>query len=325
MLASPSIADSVVEPLLQAEEGAVVTGQPCTSCNLDTFSTSTYSARPAKIQFTLDVLVMTRDDAEDNPLLFDALTAEPLLRPDQLTSGAEPGIRVGVIFFDEQGGRDLEFSYLGIDRFGEPKSRQSNNGIIFPFFSGVPAVPQNQYTVAYFSELDSGEVNVRQRLGERVSVLAGLRLLELNERFNVESGGGAFRSDIDNDLYGFQLGGDIHLANVRRSLVFATAKAGVYYNNADISATATNPATGGIIQFIDDEDEVAFVGDLTVGILVPMGPQADLRIGYEGLFLDGVGIAPDQSDNFSIFTGAGTIDQTTLIYHGGFIGFDLFW
>ncbi len=100
-------------------------------------------------------------------------------------------------------------------------------------------------------------------------------------------------------------------------------KAGVYYNNADVAATADGPR--GPISFIDDEDTAAFVGDVAVGMLVPMGPSADLRLGYQGLFLDGVGLAPDQSDNFSLFTSSGSLDEASVYYHGGFIGVDLFW
>ena len=99
--------------------------------------------------------------------------------------------------------------------------------------------------------------------------------------------------------------------------------AGVYYNNADVHARASGPR-GQPIEFIDDEDVAAFVGDVVVGLLIPMGPRADLRIGYQGLYLDGVGLAPDQSDNYSIFTASGSLDQSTAFYHGGFIGIDLF-
>ncbi len=91
-------------------------------------------------------------------------------------------------------------------------------------------------------------------------------------------------------------------------MVFATIKSGVYYNNADVSAEA---AVGNApIAFIDDEDEVAFVGDVAFGMLIPMGSHADLRIGYQGLYLDGVGLAPDQSDNYDLFTSSGSMDTT---------------
>jgi hypothetical protein len=81
---------------------------------------------------------------------------------------------------------------------------------------------------------------------------------------------------------------------------------------------------GNLLQLMDGEDEVAFVGDVAFGLLIPMGPRADLRIGYQGIFLDGVGLAPNQSANYDIFTRSGSLDTSTLFYHGGFLGIDVF-
>ena len=158
---------------------------------------------------------------------------------------------------------------------------------------------------------------------ERVTLLAGFRVVELKEKFDIPDDDGGFFSSTDNDLYGLQIGGDLMLWTIRRSQLFGTLKSGVYYNNADVMARASNNR-GQPLQFIDGEDEVAFVGDVAVGLLIPMGPRADLRIGYQGIYLDGVGLAPDQSDDYSIFTGSGSLDQSTLFYHGGFLGVDVF-
>jgi hypothetical protein len=229
---------------------------------------------------------------------------------------------MGLMLLDD-GGNDVEFSYLGLDTFGGSVTRSSSNPIIFPFFGGVPANPERSYSVDYRSEINSGEINIRRRFGSQVSWLAGLRFVELRERFDITSGAGGFFSSTDNDLYGFQLGGDVQLFRVRRSLAFSTLKAGVFYNNADVAATADSPR--GLISFIDDEDVAAFLGDIAVGMLIPMGPSADLRLGYQGLFLDGVGLAPEQSSSYSLFTSSGSLDQSSVFYHGGFIGVDLFW
>jgi hypothetical protein len=227
-----------------------------------------------------------------------------------------------VILLDDCG-HDVEFSYLGLDTFEHSVTRSINDPIVFAFFGGVPANPRQSYTAEYRSEINSGELNIRGRIAPQVSWLAGFRFIELRERFNITSSQGGFFSNTDNDLYGFQLGGDVQLFRVRRSLVFSTLKAGIYYDNADVAASADSP--GGLVGFIDDEDVAAFVGDVALGMLIPMGPSADLRLGYQGLFLDGVGLAPDQSDNFSLFTSSGSLDQSSLFYHGGFIGVDLFW
>lgn len=316
---------------LNAVESATDAWPTIAQCNHDDSSPSCVAAcsTPYQVwnqgtphlQFTLDLLVLDRSDADASPLLFDSQTQEVLLDTGDLIKEGEPGVRMGLILFDDCG-YDLEISYLGLDTFGESVTRSSNNPIVFPFFGGVPANPQSSYTTRYASELNSGEINLRQRFGSRVALLAGFRFLELNEHFNIVSDAGGFFSSTDNDLYGLQIGADVQWLRVRRSVLFTTIKAGAYYNNADVSARATSG--GGPIQFIDDEDEMAVVGELAAGLLIPMGPQADFRIGYQGLFLDGVGLAPDQSDNYLIFNGSGSLDKATVLYHGGFLGVDLF-
>jgi hypothetical protein len=305
-------------PLATAAAGEL--SDQCADCGC--VPQSVWTETVPDIQFTLDLLILDRSDADAGPLFFDAQTFQPLLDHEDLLGPAQPGVRMGLLLLDDCGW-DLEFGYLGLDRFGDQQTRSSDNGILFPFFGGIPANPQDTYTARYISELNSGEVNLRRRYNSRLAVLAGLRFLELNERFQINSDSGGFRSLTDNDLYGLQVGADVKWLRIRRSVLFSTIKSGIYYNNADVSARAQSNA--GLLAFEDDEDEAAWVGELAAGLLIPMGPQADLRIGYQGLWLDGVGLAPDQSDNYSIFTGSGSLDQTTVSYHGGFVGIDLFY
>ncbi len=307
-------------------EDPLVTGDvepPCLTCLPNSIPCATSAAAfEPKLQFTADLLILDRSGVDGGPLLRDATTFQPLLSNDDLMGPAQPGVRLGLILFDEDGW-DVEFGYLTLDRFGSTQTRQSDNGITFPFFGGIPAEPRNSYGVVYQSDFSSGEINLRRRYGPQLTLLGGLRFLDLNERFRIVNGNRGFYSSTDNDLYGFQLGGDIQWFQIRRSVFFSTLKAGVFYNNADVGARAQG--ANGLIEFIDDEDEAAFVGDVAVGLLIPMGPQADLRIGYQGLFLDGVGLAPDQSDNFSLFTSSGNLDKSSVNYQGGFIGIDLIW
>jgi hypothetical protein len=297
---------------------------PTMPSDLDRCNVSTWHARPPRVQFTLDLLVLDRTGTDSEPLLIDTQTGAVLLNTDGVLDDAEAGLRAGITILGDDG-YDLEFSYLGLDTLENVVTRTSPNPIAFAFFGGLPSNPQQSYAVDYRSDLGSGEINVRRRLGPQVTWLAGFRFLELRENFDILSGANrGFFSNTDNDLYGLQLGGDVHLFRVRRSLLFSTVKAGVYYNNADVTATAASPG-GAQLSFIDDEDTAAFVGDLAVGMLIPMGPSADLRIGYQGLFLDGVGLAPDQLDNFSLFTSSGTLDEASIYYHGGFVGVDVFW
>jgi hypothetical protein len=296
---------------------------PTMPSDLTRSNVSTWRSRPPRLQFTLDLLVLDRTGQDSDPLLFDTQTGAVLLNTGDVLDDPEAGLRAGVILMDDSS-YDIEFGFLGLDTFENVVTRTSPNPIGFAFFGGLPANPQQSYSVSYESDLASGEINLRRRLGPQVTWLAGFRFLELREQFDILNGQRGFFSETDNDLYGFQLGGEAQLFRLRRSLLFTTVKAGVYYNNADVTAAAAS-GSGAVLRFIDDEDTAAFVGDFAVGMLIPMGPSADLRIGYQGLFLDGVGLAPDQLDDFSLFTASGTLDESSIYYHGGFIGVDLFW
>ena len=309
-------------PVASWQTGSPV-GPACAACGPSALAVSDCgSCSTPTFQFTADLLILSRSGPDAAGLFYDADTGAELLNAEDLVPPAEAGVRLGMIFFDECG-YDIEWSYLGTDRFVAERTRSSETAVTFPFFGGFPVDPSDTYSVSYASRLRSGELNLRHRWTERIALLAGLRVVELKERFDITDGNGGFFSSTDNDLYGGQFGGDLMLLTILRSQLFTTLKAGVYYNNADVMAEASG-AGGQLIQFIDDEDELALVGDVVVGMLIPMGPRADLRIGYQGIFLDGVGVAPDQSDDFSLFTASGSLDESTVFFHGGFLGVDLF-
>jgi hypothetical protein len=307
------VATSRAEENWQTEP--IIPRSPCGDC----FS----ACVEPRVQFTLDGVLMGRTNVDSSDLIFNTNNGDVLLRTDDLLSDPELGARIGLIIYGDEN-RGLEFAYFGLDELGESVNVSADVPLIFPFFNGIPANPVNEYDVMYKSTLNSGELNLRHRSYSRLHLLAGLRVLDLNERFTIRDNSGGWFSGTDNDLFGFQLGGDAYLLNIRRSVIFSTLKAGVYYNQAEVKARAAT-VVGNPLRFQDREDSSAFVGDLALGMMIPMGPAADLRIAYQGLVLDGVGLAPDQSDNYSIFTGSGSLDTSTVFYHGGFIGFDIFW
>jgi hypothetical protein len=271
----------------------------------------------------IDVLILGRDDSIEGAYLIDTVTLEPLLFLEDLIDTAEPGMRYGIIAHD--GGTSYEFNAFGMDTFGGRQNRQSANPITFPFFAGFPASPRSEYDVNYRSLLQGAELNRRRAWSDRFTGLIGFRFIELREQFNIQSPAGNFSSSTDNDMYGLQIGGDIRLFDFRYTSIVATLKGGVFYDNADVYADALNPATNENMTFVDDEDEVSFVGEVMLGALVPMGPQAHLRVGYQMLHLNNVGLAPDQVFSYSIFDGQGTLDTSQVWYHGAYIGMELFW
>lgn len=307
----------------QVEYSNLLTDAAAESC----FDEGCFSqARPArpKLIASVDILILDRHDSLEGPYFFDNATFQPLLNIEELTQDAEPGVRVGFTAIEDDC-RATELVFFGLDQYGGVQTANSPNTIFFPFFGGTAATPLTQYDLKYTSEFHGVELNRRRVLSDRFTGIYGIRFIELREEFTVNGAGGRFFSLTDNDLYGFQVGGEIRLFDWGRTKFVSTIKGGVYYDNADITAEAINPATNGLLKFVDDEDELAFVGEVMIGALVPMGPQANLRAGYQMFYLDGIGLGPNQSATYSLFSGQGSMDQTDLWYHGAYIGVELFW
>ena len=307
----------------QVEYSNLVSDIPEESCFDQGCFSAPQPARP-KLVVSFDFLILDRHDSISGPYFFDNVTFQPLLNIDQLTGDAEPGVRVGFTAIEDDC-HATELVFFGVDQYGGRQTANSPNAIFFPFFGGTAANPLTQYDLKYTSEFHGVELNRRRVLSDRITGLYGIRFIELREEFTVNGAGGRFFSLTDNDLYGFQLGGEIRLFDWGRTRFVSTVKGGVYYDNADITAEAINPATNGLLKFVDDEDEIAFVGELMIGALVPMGPQANLRFGYQMFYLDGIGLGPNQSATYSLFSGQGSMDQTDIWYHGAYFGLELFW
>ena len=139
---------------------------------------------------------------------------------------------------------------------------------------------------------------------------------------------GAF-VDFDNNLFGAQLG-------LRRVLweryegwgcgyrVEATVKGCAFHNSMQLdSELRTGGAT--IPTFDRTFSSIAYGGELGVTAVLQFCPYFSMNIGYTGLWLDRVGLASDQLDDFNAVAGTGNVDLTTLIYHGGHVGFEFAW
>ena len=193
------------------------------------------------------------------------------------------------------------------------------------FFNGIPADAADSYVVNYESNLHSVEFNVRRRLGSHVSLLAGLRAMQLHEGFDILRGDDTslgFYSKTYNHLWGCQIGGDFRWWLNGVVALNATAKGGLYNNCIEVYATAVDPLSGGTVDLYHDTNDLAIVGEVTAGVLISLGHYAALRLGYMAIVADGIALAPDQNDNFELLTGDGSVDLGSPIYHGGYLGLE---
>ncbi|MCA9215356.1 MAG: hypothetical protein KDB27_19960 [Planctomycetales bacterium] len=289
------------------------------------------TTRPT-FSIAVDTLILARVDDLAGDFFYDANsfnffdpnTYQPLGGLGNISDDVKPGFRVSIVDHDEDG-TATELSFFQMEKFGDPYTVTSSQPITYVYYFTVPANPATSYDLDYSSRFRGIELNRKREFGSRFTGIAGIRYVQLSESFNINSSGGASSSKIDNELYGLQLGGDLKLFNLGRVQFGATVKGGSYLNHAHVSASVVRASSGQFARFVDNEDEIAFVGETMIGAFFPVGPKGNIRIGYQMYYLDGIGLSPDQSNTYSLFAQSGSIDTRDVWFHGGYVGLELFW
>lgn len=220
-------------------------------------------------------------------------------------------IRHGILGSDY----DFEINYFGVSDWGATANTADIDTVAtLPAINVVGVTPAS---TTYASRLHSTEFNLRTPASDWITLLGGFRWVEIGEDLNTNIGGAAtHRIDVNNHLYGVQLGLDAVL--IRRSAwsVEAFGKAGIYGNSAD--ATTLTTGVGGALPAVDARrDSTAFLGETALTAVYDITPRWSLRGGYQLTWIDGVALAPEQLDNVNIATGAATLDtRQTSFYHG---------
>ena len=180
--------------------------------------------------------------------------------------------------------------------FGDPAS---------PFFPGFDETDSAQlHSVANRSEIDGVEINFRRYwtspAGHFHSTwLMGARYFQLREllRHQTVSPGGLnpgamdYRVGADNDLVGFQLGGDLYFGILPRLMVGAEAKAGVYQNFADQNTRIIATTLPGDLLESASRNSAAYLGEATVTAVCQLTPSWSLRADYSLMFVDRVALS----------------------------------
>ncbi|MCG8449924.1 MAG: hypothetical protein MI725_10135, partial [Pirellulales bacterium] len=141
--------------------------------------------------------------------------------------------------------------------------------------------------------------------------------------------------DSENDLVGFQFGGDGWLCLRQGLRVGAEAKTGVYNNRFKFRHMGDFPANpGGLPSGVapppDDFDvraegnQVAFAAEGRVSMVADILPSWSLRGGYQVLYLNSLATAGGNVDQSNISNTA-VLTQADALYHGFHGGLEYIW
>jgi hypothetical protein len=216
------------------------------------------------------------------------------------------------------------------------------------------AVPSYQFT--YNSDLHSDEINARWLLGNgdsclSGSLLSGFRYFKIDEGCALSGttvGGGAVlssettASSTRNELFGYQMGGDMTLAWGQVIYFSLFAKAGIYVNetNSQIRNVFGTAATSPFVRLDTARNEAGVAASVEMGAMMNIRfcECGLLRFGYQVLYVGGLALAPEQLasnqplfDSTIRFSNIGSFPRApaelnhdgNITYHGFFAGLEL--
>lgn len=225
------------------------------------------------------------------------------------------------------GGVDVEVVFFGIDNWARRRDLDAPGTAFFvPAISGVALY--DPVTATYTSKLYNGEVNFRRQIYDSFAGFVGFRYTQLQENLTLigtdapNAQIGDTYADITNDLFGFQVGGDLSMGKgYSPFFIDLIGKAGVFTNQIHRVRSNFDPSTATTTYLSDYAARVAFIGQLGIRATYQLNSRLAAFGGYEVLFLSGVAMAPDH-----ILANVATIDGSrTAFYHGATVGVELNW
>jgi hypothetical protein len=257
-----------------------------------------------------------------------------LLGSSDLGFSCEAGPRVSLIRSGWDW--DLELNYFGIDGWQAdaefPNSALPNGIGILALDKAIP-LPITAVTFEGSSRLYSGELNLRRPIKPWLTLLAGLRWVELEDGYAAQGTEAVLSTSFietvraHNHLYGLQSGVDaVFLKDSKWFQIHGFIKTGLFYDAAAQNTAFSNPAGLGTFSASASGSHAAFLGAVGLIASQQITKNAVLRGGYEAMYIEGVALAPRQIPNTDL--GAGTADIETcggLFFHGINVSLEITW
>ncbi len=227
-----------------------------------------------------------------------------------------------------------EVTYVGPydwNRFSQTAAGTSNHQSNLRALNGYVASDISAFNSAdvhvqsYNTRMQSFEVNRRWWTWDVLSTMIGIRYVDYEEDFRFYSsragtGIGLLAEDVDNQMVGVQVGGDLLYPVGLRSNIGFRGKGGLYANFAERAAFLSNAGT----TLINSGDtDVDFAGVIEMGVFgnYQIVPSVRLTAAYEFWYMPGMATVPEQGPSLiSPATGTTVFQSDDVVLHGGSVG-----
>ncbi len=229
-------------------------------------------------------------------------------------------------------GYQLEFRYFNLDDWSDTQSLVTAVGGSIATTPPTPFGGAAGVLLDYSSELQGLEANLRLPVNPGLNVFAGFRWVDLDEsmRANFAFVGpiAAYDVEVDNDLYGLQIGADGAMWDNGIFRLEYLAKIGLFGNDASQRSTLVQigPPLAGSAS--SSGGDTAFLAELGLTGVYQINRHWSVRGGYSVMWIDGVALAADQTPNTGFLSAGPTtssLDTGTVFYHGAHLGLELRW
>jgi hypothetical protein len=245
---------------------------------------------------------------------------QDVLNADDLEPEWGVGPRIDGVFQCCEGW-GLEGVYFGIDNWS--RSRDVSGTLTSPLLNR--RLTFRSVSGSYGSDLRDAEFNVRREWADCLTTFAGFRYTQLSETASLQGTTvnlGHVTSDTQllNNMYGFQVGGDLALGRCESCVYVDTfLKAGVFGNEVTRDTTRSDSSDGTQTAH-QTRGQTSMIGETGLRVVWDVVPWCSIYCGYEAMWLVGVATAPEHLDpTVNLFTGR------TLFYHGGIAGLATRW
>jgi hypothetical protein len=196
---------------------------------------------------------------------------------------------------------------------------EANNGVTEPSRMILDRTgafdPVTNAAARYTSAIYLGEMNLRKQATDWLTVLAGVRFGEMNERYRGGDATHTLSNNVFNHLYGGQVGADVEVYNDGQWRLNGLCKAGLYTNCAE-QYSSHNAVT-----IADSRQSSSFMGETGAVLTYQVNEHLAFRAIGQAAWLQGVALAPEQARANDFGAGVANVNMTgSLFYYGGGVG-----
>jgi len=282
---------------------------------------SAANANETNWQITLEALTLDRAGMGSVPLVVNGGGVQ--LSADELDIGFGAGAKL-TAYKDISSADSVGIEFFFVDQMDVSATFSNADAQFTVYGADFGSAVDN---LEYETDIYSFEVNWRHQIGSGpFRAIAGLRAIQNNEMMIVSDGVSPpdlFIGDLENQMFGLQIGLETSAAITNRLTLDAGIKAGFFNNSGTFDAAF--PQAGPSAVFHSEMSYSASTLEFALGASYQVNDRISANIGYQVMMINGIAVLPEQLDDLAVPI-LGELDMDGhVIYQGLSLGIRYVW